>query len=60
MSGNVWEWCEDVVLAFYRRVRGGSWAYEGEYCAIASRADNYYDPVYRGRNIGFRLARNAP
>jgi formylglycine-generating enzyme required for sulfatase activity len=58
MSGNVWEWCEDLVFSF-RRVRGGSWAFQSVYTAVvyngitAGVDDRYSD------RVGFRYARNA-
>ena len=58
MSGNVWEWCEDVVSSSYRRFRGGSWGGSADGCAVANR-DNYYNPDDRSIGIGFRLARSS-
>ncbi len=39
MSGNVWEWCEDLdpILKDYRIVRGGSWIDPPENCRTTSR-----------------------
>ncbi|MCX6973026.1 MAG: SUMF1/EgtB/PvdO family nonheme iron enzyme [Verrucomicrobia bacterium] len=60
MSGNVWEWCEDVAYSSYRRIRGGSWSddFDVAFAAVANR-DYYNIPVLRDSNFGFRLARNA-
>jgi formylglycine-generating enzyme required for sulfatase activity len=62
MSGNVWEWCEDVVLfsslTSSRRFRGGSWGHYADYCAVASRGSST-NPVIGDYYIGFRLARSS-
>ena len=53
MSGNVWEWCEDLVGS--RRVyRGGSWGSDATFCRVASRY--IISPSDRGDALGFRLA----
>jgi formylglycine-generating enzyme required for sulfatase activity len=57
MSGNVWEWCEDVVYSSFRRVRGGSWRCSADFCTVAYRL-GYNAPDYRSDHFGFRLARN--
>jgi len=71
MSGNVLEWCEDwygsdyyktsptenptgPTSGSYRVFRGGSWVRDARDCRVADR--NYYAPVYRLNNMGFRLA----
>ena len=56
MSGNVWEWCEDVDYTSYRRIRGGSWLNVADYCAVANRVNG--NPVNRYGDFGFRLARS--
>jgi len=58
MSGNVMEWCNDVVNPSYRRVRGGSWFFGGDYAAVASRGINGI-PDIRDEEFGFRLARSS-
>jgi formylglycine-generating enzyme required for sulfatase activity len=58
MSGNVWEWCEDLVSGSNRRIRGGSWVYDADYAAVAYR-DFIIDPDNRSHNIGFRMARSS-
>ena len=58
MSGNVWEWCEDVVYSSYRRVRGGSWAVGADLAAVAYHV-NYYSPAGRPDHFGFRLVRSS-
>ena len=60
MSGNVWEWCEDVASTSYRRIRGGSWYAYADDCTVADR-DSYYYPDYRSLyyGFGFRLARSS-
>ena len=57
MSGNVWEWCEDIVLGSQRQIRGGGWFHSVENCAVSFRV---YGPVLdRVPHFGFRLARNS-
>ena len=58
MSGNVWEWNEDVVYSSYRRIRGGSWYSIADGCAVAYRGNSDY-PDDRYNNFGFRLARSS-
>ena len=58
MSGNVWEWSEDVAYTSYRRIRGGSWNNNDDNAAVANR-DNNNNPDNRNNNIGFRLARSS-
>ena len=58
MSGNVWEWCEDVAYTSNRRFRGGSWYSFADYATVAYRG-YYYGPDYRDNFIGFRLARSS-
>ncbi len=63
MSGNVWEWCEDLDGTFYneyRRIRGGSWeniAAGG--AAVAFRTYYGASTQQRSSHIGFRLARSS-
>ena len=58
MSGNVYEWCENLSSGTLRRLRGGSWFLSpAEYCAVSRRALSDSD-WYHG-SLGFRLARNA-
>jgi formylglycine-generating enzyme required for sulfatase activity len=59
MSGNVWEWCEDVAINSYRRFRGGGWGYsDADLAAVAYRV-NGGNPDYRKCDFGFRLARSS-
>jgi formylglycine-generating enzyme required for sulfatase activity len=57
MSGNVWEWCEDVVNTSHRRVRGGGWDNNAGAAAVAPRDSD--GPDDRNGSIGFRLARSS-
>ena len=58
MSGNVWEWCEDVAYTSFRRIRGGSWYDYAGSGTVSGRADSI-DPAYRYNDFGFRLARSS-
>jgi formylglycine-generating enzyme required for sulfatase activity len=57
MSGNVWEWCEDLASDPSRRLRGGSWLYNDPASRVFNRQDE--SPTTRTTDIGFRVARNA-
>ena len=60
MSGNVYEWCEDVVYNSLRRFRGGGWqCFLGGDAAVASRGYELLNPDDRFISIGFRIARNS-
>jgi sulfatase modifying factor 1 len=59
MSGNVWEWCEDMVYGSDRRLRGGSIDGWSGYGAVDNR-DIYQPPSKKtGSHMGFRLARSS-
>jgi len=58
MSGNVWEWCEDVAYTSNRRIRGGSWDGIADHAGVASR-DLLDGPGRRVSNVGFRLVRSS-
>lgn len=55
MSGNVWEWCEDLYnpSSSPRVLRGGSWYSDARRCRVSDRIIN--DPGYGGNSRGFRL-----
>lgn len=73
MSGNVWEWCEDVYTESYdncptngsaytgsgslRVFRGGSWGIYARCCRSAFRY--CYSPDLRDLDLGFRVARSV-
>jgi formylglycine-generating enzyme required for sulfatase activity len=59
MSGNVWEWCEDVAHVTYRRIRGGSWNYGAVGILSSSQYGDYSVPNIRANDLGLRLARSA-
>lgn len=61
MSGNVWEWCWDVVDSnpAYRRLRGGSWDSNERSCQIAN-IDTINRPEKFWYSYGFRVARSLP
>ena len=58
MSGNVWEWCEDVAYTSNRRIRGGGWGNDGGLAAVAYRDSADY-PDGRYGSVGFRLVRSS-
>lgn len=59
MSGNIWEWCGDIIPGLFRRCRGGSFGGPPVWCALATggSGSEYYA---EGRAVytGFRVARN--
>jgi formylglycine-generating enzyme required for sulfatase activity len=54
MSGNVWEWCQDIYTGSNRVFRGGSWDNIASFCALSSRYNTY--PDFRDISLGFRVA----
>jgi formylglycine-generating enzyme required for sulfatase activity len=72
LSGNVWEWQQDVWLdppaagvdsegpasGSYRVVRGGGWSFVPQGARVAGRSD--YAPGRRYSFLGVRLLRTAP
>jgi formylglycine-generating enzyme required for sulfatase activity len=58
MSGNVWEWCEDLVYGSGRRFRSGSWRDGAGHAAVAYRG-YYPEPDYLYGHLGFRMARSS-
>jgi hypothetical protein len=60
LSGNVWEWCDDLYSGSreYRTLRGGSWDFYGT--GLLASARNANAPTARGPTIGFRVALEVP
>jgi sulfatase modifying factor 1 len=58
MSGNVCEWCEDLVSESARRFRGGSWIAPEVFSAVAY-IDFELKPSSLGRDLGLRLVRSS-
>ena len=73
MSGNVWEWVWDIYGSYpsgsqnnptgansgsYRVQRGGSWAYNANYCTVSFRIA--YVATITNSDIGFRCVRVFP
>jgi formylglycine-generating enzyme required for sulfatase activity len=71
MSGNVFEWCQDLygpyspspqtdpqgaVTGDTRVLRGGSWLHDNKYCRVSLRGG--VTPITSYHNTGFRLARD--
>jgi formylglycine-generating enzyme required for sulfatase activity len=59
MSGNVLEWCWDIVNTSNRRLRGGSWNFYADFAPVANRGGSDV-PDSRNYGIGFRLAFSVP
>lgn len=57
MSGNVWEWCENIHPLLGRYIRGGAWDRNEYYCTVSYR--DGYGTRWNNYNLGFRVARNA-
>jgi Uncharacterized conserved protein len=55
MSGNVWEWCQDLHSSgsAYRNYRGGSWGNNTSSASVAFR--DYGKPYYQSNYVGFRV-----
>jgi formylglycine-generating enzyme required for sulfatase activity len=56
LSGNVWEWCDDLYdgQSGQRVLRGGSWSIEGSDYLLSSRRF-FYDPGQGNAYFGFRV-----
>ena len=60
MTGNVWEWCQDLyeVSGPVRGLRGGSWNNNARFCRVSYR--NWNDPANRFYGYGLRLLLSSP
>ena len=60
MAGNLYEWCafQPDVAEGSRVARGGSWS-ERDPARVEVRHRQSFDKSYRGRDVGFRLLREA-
>ncbi len=60
MAGNLYEWCASRpdVAEGSRVARGGSWA-ERDPARVEVTHRQFFDATYRGRDVGFRLLREA-
>ena len=55
MSGNVWEWCDNLYSSEQMRrvLRGGSWSGNAHGCRSARRGGS--EPALRYNYVGFRV-----
>ena len=56
MSGNVWEWCDDVIYKYNRAIRGGCVGSPDEFCEVICQGYGY--SYLRDDSLGFRVARS--
>jgi formylglycine-generating enzyme required for sulfatase activity len=55
MSGNVYEWCQDIYSGSTRVIRGGGWTNPASVCAVSFRSGDY--PSTRFYGLGFLVVR---
>jgi formylglycine-generating enzyme required for sulfatase activity len=53
MSGNVWEWCQDISSGADRVFRGGGWYSYASNCTVTFRFS--LNPDFRNVDLGFRV-----
>jgi formylglycine-generating enzyme required for sulfatase activity len=59
MSGNVLEWCEELVYGYARRIRGGGWSFIADRAAVADRGYTYSPDFRYDGSVGLRIARSS-
>lgn len=56
MSGNVWEWTDEVISGVSRARSGGAWGNTSASSLSSMAAGTFEDPTIESRSVGFRVA----